>query len=427
MMNKISRNDISVFFICVLIFALPFTTYLLSYGVIFAFIATLFQTDFKQKFLKTFKNKGFLVIVAFYLLHVLGLLYTNNINRGLINLQVKLTLVLIPFIVFISSNSINKHLKLITYTFVAGNLLAGIICLVISFSVSFQSGIFNPSLYPGYSDWPFMKLLTSGYTHFNYSFLSHFIHVNYFSMYLLLATYIIYRELIDKWLILGTGKKVVLFGIISFFLILLLLLQSRAATLSFLIIALIEIIFFLRKPGYLGVKVIAFTFFISLIILIVFKSGRFIRVTESMQDFNYEKLREKELRISLWESSFSQIRLHPLFGVGTGDVKDEYNKFYEKRFKEKTNGRYYDAHNEFLQTAMRLGLTGCLALLFLIFWPLIDRNIYRLMPRYVFFFIIIITVNFSFESMLNRFNGVIFFSLFFSLLVSKKFEIKTGY
>lgn len=427
MIRKTSRDDISAYFICALVFALPFTTHLLSYGVILAFIATLLQTNFKQKFLKVLRDKGFLLIVAFYLLHLLGLLYTKNLNQGLLNLQIKLTLVLIPFIVFVSSISIGKHLKLIATAFVAGNLVAGIICLIISITISFQTGNFNPSIYPGYSAWSFFKLLASGYTHFNYSFLSHFIHVNYFSMYLLLATYIVYRELIDNWPKLGAGEKIVLLTLVAFFLIILLLLQSRAAILSFLVIILIEIVFFLRKSGYLGAKITVITLISAILFLTIFKSGRFLRITESAQEFNYEKLKAKELRISLWETSFSLIRLYPLIGVGTGDVKDELSNIYDEKLKENSKGKYYDAHNEFLQTTMRLGLMGTIALFLLIFWPLMDRNVYRTRPKYVLFFIIIVIVNFSFESMLNRFNGVIFFSLFYSVLASQNLIIKKDF
>lgn len=414
--KKIDRDDIVAYILCALVFALPFITHLLSYGVILACIATLLQNDFKRKFIKAIRNKGFILIVAFYLLNVIGMLYTKNLNRGFHMLQVKLTLILIPFIVFVSSISINKYIRLIAIGYIAGNFLSAIMCIMISFFLTFQNGVFSPSVYNGFYDWSFFKLLIAGYTHFNYSFLSHFIHVNYFSMYLLLATYIVYHELTDKWGKLGTGGKLALLLLIVFFMVTILLLQSRAAILSFLIIAFIEIVFFMRKPGYFGVKISAILFISAIVFLILFKSGRFIKITESVENFNYEKLKEKELRISLWESSFSLIGQHPLIGVGTGDVKDEYRKIYNERLKKITGGKYYNAHNEFLQITMQLGIIGILFLLLLIFWPLMQYKGYGYRLKYEFFFIVVIIINFSFESMLNRFNGVIFFSLFYSFL-----------
>ena len=423
-LKKINRDDIVAYILCALVFTLPFITHLLSYGVILACIATLFQNNFKEKLLKAFSNRGFIIIISFYLLHIIGLLYTKNFSRGLTILQVKLTLILIPFVVFVSSESINKHIRLITVGYVAGNLLAAIICIVISFKLTFQNGVFSPSIYKSFSDWPFFKLLFAGYTHFNYSFLSHFVHVNYFSVYILLAMYIVYRELVDKWTKLGIGKKIMMFFLIFFFLIMIMLLQSRATILSLLIVSLIEIILLLRKSGYFGVKILAILFIITIAFLTLFKTERFLRITESVQELSYEKLKEKELRISLWESSFSLIGKHPLFGVGTGDVKDEYSNNYSERLKKITGGKYYNAHNEFIQTTMQLGLIGAVILFLLIFWPLIYHKVYRLNLYYIFFFIIIIIVNFSFESMLNRFNGVIFFSLFYSLLVSQSHNIQ---
>ena len=56
------------------------------------------EGDFKNKFKTILNNKIALLFISFYLLHLVGLSYTQNIPDGLFDIQVKLSLLLFPLI-----------------------------------------------------------------------------------------------------------------------------------------------------------------------------------------------------------------------------------------------------------------------------------------------------------------------------------------
>jgi len=417
--KEINVDDLASYILCLLVFAMPFTTYHLSYGIIIAIIATFFQKDYKQKFRRLFKKRGFLMFAVFYLYHIIGLLYTKDLYWGFNNLKIKLSLLLIPYIVFISIDSINRNITCISKFFIGGNLLASIVCLVIAIINSYKNGggEFNPSVYGIFPGWSYMDLLTAGYTYFNYSFLSKLIHVNYFSMYILMAVYLVYIDLINNWQTSGTLKRTFSLILIIYFVLYLLLLQSRACILSLLIITFIEWIVFLRKKGRLFIKLVPVTLMIALIFLIIFKSGRFREIRISVNEAEWYELINKELRFTLWAESLEVIKKYPVFGVGTGDVRKTFRNRLVIKMPEFSNDEYYNVHNEFLETTLRLGLLGGLFLLAIVISPLKKREI---RSDKIYIYVIIIIINFAFESMLDRFNGVIFFAIFYSLLNSSK-------
>jgi O-antigen ligase len=198
-----------------------------------------------------------------------------------------------------------------------------------------------------------------------------------------------------------------------YFVLFVLILQSRASYFSILLLLLAEIILLLRKSGRLILKLTALLVILALVILALFRSERFTSIRESVSSVSYDKLKNKEVRLYLWENSIELIRENPVFGVGTGDVSDEFNKTFDEKLLIVTEGKYYDLHNEFLQTTVRLGLPGILLLLVVIILPLLKMR-FHLVNNFYLSFAIIILVNFSFESMLSRLNGVVFFAYFYS-------------
>ena len=105
-----------------------------------------------------------------------------------------------------------------------------------------------------------------------------------------------------------------------------------------------------------------------------------------------------------------------LIGVGTGDVKEAILNEYDQKVTKATEGKYYNCHNEFLETAVRLGIIGEILLLIILFSPFFNRSNYQ-KNRLLIGFLIIIILNFLFESMLDRLNGVAFFAFFYCLLI----------
>lgn len=118
----------------------------------------------------------------------------------------------------------------------------------------------------------------------------------------------------------------------------------------------------------------------------------------------------------IWDHSIQLIKQHPIFGVGLGDGNDELQAQYLEIGEMDMAYKKLNAHNQFFQTTIQLGLLGLLSLISIVVYPLLNpRN------KSVFFItfltVIIVILNFLTESMLERQAGVIFLAFVSSLLI----------
>ncbi|MDR2406966.1 MAG: O-antigen ligase family protein [Bacteroidales bacterium] len=119
-------------------------------------------------------------------------------------------------------------------------------------------------------------------------------------------------------------------------------------------------------------------------------------------------------RIELWKHSLSLIKKHPLWGVGTGDVKDAFAKelALENSLLAGTNMR---SHNQYFTFLIAFGIVGLVFILFSIIYPPFALRKMGDSLFLVFFCIIIISM-FT-EDALEPQDGVTFFSFFYSLFL----------
>jgi O-antigen ligase len=86
---------------------------------------------------------------------------------------------------------------------------------------------------------------------------------------------------------------------------------------------------------------------------------------------------ERELRDSsrrfIWRATFRLIEEHPLFGVGKGNFRAEYETVVRPTLLEKK--KVSTAHNDFLHFAAILGIPG--AVLYLLLWMVVFRYFVR--------------------------------------------------
>jgi len=121
-------------------------------------------------------------------------------------------------------------------------------------------------------------------------------------------------------------------------------------------------------------------------------------------------------RILVWRASAQIIKNNPLVGVGTGDVKEELMCEYQNENISYAIEKSLNAHNQYLQTGVAIGIIGLLFLLFTLFAPMFKAIELRDWIYFVFLFLIVI--NLLFESMLERQAGVVFYAFFNALLYS---------
>jgi len=137
-------------FIVAIPFFLPLSKKLLPYLIAFLITFWLFEGNYKTKIDKLKSNRVFYFIFGFYVLHVIGLLYSANLDAGLFDLQVKLSILFLP-VIFWTTESLNKkRLDYVYMSFIAGVTLASLICIGNGIYNSFQIDdailVYNPSI-----------------------------------------------------------------------------------------------------------------------------------------------------------------------------------------------------------------------------------------------------------------------------------------
>lgn len=120
-------------------------------------------------------------------------------------------------------------------------------------------------------------------------------------------------------------------------------------------------------------------------------------------------------RFEFWKAAMGIIKENPLFGVGTGDVKNAFEAQYEKMNSPLTKEWRLRSHNQFLAIATALGLIGLTWFLITLFYLLLANRNYN-NYLYLAFFIIAFLSMLS-EDTLESQAGVTFFAFFNSLLL----------
>ncbi len=122
-----------------------------------------------------------------------------------------------------------------------------------------------------------------------------------------------------------------------------------------------------------------------------------------------------ETRLVMWTVSIYAIQKHPM-GVGTGNIDDHLTYQLKRLGQPEIAEHNYNPHNQFLQTALEIGIPGLLLLLLIIVFAIIKGI------RESNWLLILITLNLAFnclfESMLQRQSGIVFYVFWIILLVS---------
>lgn len=356
----------------------------------------LFEGNLNMKFKTLINKKTAILFSSLYLIHLIGLLYTSNINSGFFDIQVKLSLLIFPLV--IGSKPFSKKQITILFTaFIVGLIYACIYLLSRSFSLYFTDNINT----------------------FFYQYFSVLIHTSYFSMYLNLAIiWLLYNQYPSESHNLLWSKNIS-YVLILFFSFIILLVSSKSGliSISLTLLVLIGYLVFRKKmfaSAFITVLIILGTFFII--------KHQLPDTHQRMEEFFTAVNSENEntttastsTRLLIWDVSTQVIKNNFIFGVGTGDVKEALKQEYER--KEITNAlkHGFNAHNEFYQVFLALGVIGFIILILSLVYPMY-LSYQNKQFLYIFFGVLII-FNFLSESMLETQAGVMFFAFFNSLI-----------
>ena len=345
---------------------------------------------------KTFQfshKEIFIIGISFFAIHLISVAYSNNQERAWFDIEIKLSLLIFPILFLFKSPFLLRNKKWVLYSFVYGSILSSIIMLI--------------KAYINYSK--------AGNNAFYYTEISLF-HPSYMAMYFIFAigvliSYMISKKSLNKFQILPA------IGIL-FLLRMIFLLQSKAGMLSIIVIATFLLIISLIRVRSFLLKIAISILVVSLSFVMIQRSSRLQAMVQSVEEISEKGKSEDSttgLRFSIWEVACSEIKETWLFGVGAGDIKPVLFKDYEQQNLQGALKKKLNVHNQYLETFLGQGIIGIGLLLTLLYLGFKEAQ--KRKDILITIFMLLISLSFLPESMLNNQAGVIFIAFFYFFLV----------
>ena len=369
-------------------FLLSFQERFVPISLVIVLVINLFSIGWKERVHYFNKRKKYILLfISFYLVTVIGMLYTLNITEGLFDLEVKLSILLVP-IFFLTSNVINKYSVFgLLNSFITGASLSlglQVVIAIVSYYYTLDTDVFF------------------------YTLFSYFHHPAYFAMYVnfaIASLLVLIFHFKDK-------PQLRHFALLGFLVIGVYQLSSRSGLLTLIFLAAYTIVYIVFPK--LRWKRMMYAFFVLVLIIgvIIYPIVQYTNTVRAVDVTSSQS--SSGVRIEMWKSSVSLIKDNFILGVGTGDVNRELQQGFAKDKVVRAVRDNLNAHNQFIQTQVGLGIVGLLALLGGLVYPFFVsvRKGKFLFPL----FAIILGINFLTESVLNTQAGVIYFAVLNSIL-----------
>ncbi|MCC6840099.1 MAG: O-antigen ligase family protein [Flavobacteriales bacterium] len=353
------------------------------------------------------KDKGLLLLpVAFYLLHVLGMAWTTDVAFGLFDLEVKLSLLLVPMIAAgLVASAERDMLRPAMVALSAGLLVAMVI-----------SGWSASTCY-GEHGWKEC---------FTQSYLSSLVHPSYMAWFACWALYywgvnLIAGNVAGQW----PRAAVLLFQLLL--LAYLVMLTSKSGLAGLAVVGSVLLFRAFRKlprrawPALAGALVLVVA--VPLYFMGPVLSGRIAEVTGALGNLvrGDQQVLTMETssneRLAAWDCSWHCLSVSP-GGAGTGDIKHALMACYQEKGATAAIARKLNSHSQVLQSGVALGWPGLLLVCAMMVAPLVLGN--RRKDSFLAIFALLFILNGAIESVLEVQAGVVFFILFFVILVRRK-------
>lgn len=381
------HHNIFFFSLILVVCTLPFSVHACSISIIILVINWLVENKFREKFRRLGNNSLALLFMSLYILHLVGMLYTDDTAEGLIELEKKMSIMIFPMILASSSLLTSKQFQKILYAFVYACTVAILISLYNGLIIFLEKGTF----------FKYEDLTTILFIHYPY-----------------LGMYIVSNLLFIAYLLSLSNtsclNKIIILIIASIDIAFLFILAARTALISFFILLIVNL-----APKFFSKKtiIVSSILLVSLCIIIFFISINTPQLYKRIQDTSVSML----IKMASWNCSLDIVRENNIiFGVGTGDSVDKLQKCYATNIEWLTKERvnvYLNVHNQYLEFFLALGLVGLISFLLCLIKPF-QTSLKQNRILYINFLLCFI-ICISTESMLNAQKGIIFYALFNSL------------
>jgi len=403
-----SSERIQVLLIGALMLFLPWGQNYMSV-ILVLLILNLIWAIVSKSSINPFKYKFTNWSLFFGLIYLIGASYTTNPKQAEFDVIQKFSPALISILLLTPGLQNKLTFRLAQQIFILSSVLTLLACFV----------------FAGIRYWETFDL-----NEFMYTRLAIFLHTAYFSMYLCLALVFILNDLANQTNLFR--NKSILYIAIALICPGIYLLASKSGIITMLSILIIYGIhnIYKRITYKSGWLILGFTAIASFFVITYLptKSNRLHDMFSDYKAAQYESdenLGTTGQRILIWQSAYTVIKENFWYGTGVGNDNSALNEEFEKRGFNKLAKNNLNAHNQFIQSFIALGIFG-----------FIFSICYFLLPVYfgikqqnlvLFSFGIIIFLNAMTESIFNRQSGILFWAVWSVLLLHNiKQEKETG-
>ncbi len=402
---KTSINFIKIILLCGVFIFLPIypkiTSFLIALLLVFSFVYVDYHS-IKQL------PKVYFIFPLIYLFYLISILFSDNTQFWLKDVETKLSFIVIPIIFYNLKKDVFKYKNVYFVFFIIGTLISAFL-----------------SYLKGLECWELQKQrLCFESSHLAYNF-----HPTYLSLFYIVAIVISWHQAFKAkqklaWVIIA----ILVTFILGYFIYHFYSVGPWVALFSALVVFLFY--FFYQQKQMLK-------FIVSIVILFLILTFSIKKLELFESDFTvlknelsdyvtspqkyYEKNKgntsSTKARLIIWNVTLQLINQNK-FGVGGGDIKDVLIKEYSDLGLTEYANQKLNPHNQYLQTALALGIVVGLFL----FLSMIYLMIYSFKHNNTIL-LIIITLLFTsmfFESILENQAGVVFFMfmIYFNLTLS---------
>ncbi len=113
------------------------------------------------------------------------------------------------------------------------------------------------------------------------------------------------------------------------------------------------------------------------------------------------------------EAGWAIFTANPIIGVGTGDVNDAFDHYYEKTDSPLIHKRRLRAHNQFLTIMLTFGLIGFIIFMWAIMYPVFYEAFHKNLNLPMLIFLGIVIISMINEDTIETQAGALFFTFFY--------------
>ena len=467
--KHIVHHHIHLFVLCLFAVGIVSSKFLMSMGLLIGLINLIAEAEFKKYYRNLKKNKFFIAILIFFIFHLVGMIWSENMDYGFNDIRRKLSMLVVPIILISKPISSLSDYKKIIFCFIGALIITSVINTSYFFWLSDNSehkDLRELSLFNSHIRYAIMIALAIPLLYqFNTASKKRKVLFAFLVIWFLFYTYvsqvltgvislcaILLAYLIYQWIVRGQ---------IKFMWILLLAFVCgfgftyKAFFSEYKILKYTDIDFYSMQQEWIKKSKSSFDGLDERGQELKFTAARFLHSKDlppngtgvkrllpvEVEAIENGKANVKEMemgfwgrieglryqlhhpsdpnghsllqRYEAWKTGFEIYKDHYLLGTGTGDIDDSFTKKYRENKSKLTAVNQIRGHNMYLTSLLTFGPIGLFLFLYLIG---VHIKIQLQSKQFIgFVFMTVMVITFLFEDTLETQTGITLFSFFAAL------------